>query len=131
MIWVPIVAVLLVLLFAYTRSGNLFVLSVRDGRVLVVSGRIPGRLLQELKDIVARPPVHRATITAWSASDGGHLSATGVDEGTEQRLHNVFRLFPISQLRNAPPIAQPSIGQVLGIAWLAWFFARSVDGVRR
>ena len=60
-----------------------------------------------------------------------HLTATGVDEGTEQRLRNVFRLFPIAQLRNAPPIAQPSIGQLLGIAWLAWFFERSVDGLRR
>jgi hypothetical protein len=130
--WLPIVAVVLIVGFwAFTRSRTLFVLSVRDGRVLVVRGRIPGRLLQELRDVVSRPPVRRATIKAWASEDGGHLSASGVDEGTEQRLRNVFRLFPIAQLRNAPRIAQPTIGQLLGIAWLAWWFERSVDELRQ
>lgn len=129
--WLPILAVLvLVGVWAYTRSRTLFVLSVRDGRILVVRGRIPGRLLQEFRDVVSRPPVRSATIKAWASEDGGHLTASGVDEGTEQRLRNVFRLFPISQLRNAPRIAQPTIGQILGVAWLAWLFERSVDELR-
>jgi hypothetical protein len=131
MTWAVAAVLIVVGLWAFTRSRTLFVLSVRDGRVLVVRGRIPGRLLQELRDVVSRPPVRRATIRAWASEDGGHLSASGVDEGTEQRLRNVFRLYPISQLRNAPRIAQPTVGQLLGIAWLAWLFERSVDDLRR
>ena len=130
--WWPIVVVLgVIAAWFFSRSSTLFVLSVRDGRVLVVSGRIPGRLVQEFKDILGRPPIHRARIRGWSDSDGGHLSTSGLDEGTEQRLRNVFRLFPVAQLRTAPRIAQPSLGQLLGVAWLAWMFERSVDSLRR
>jgi hypothetical protein len=132
MMWWPIVVVLgLIAAWFFSRSSTLFVVSVRDGRVLVVSGRIPGRLLQEFKDVLGGPPVRRAKIRAWSDVDGGHLSMSGLDEGTGQRLRNVFRLFPVAQLRSAPRIAQPSVGQLLGIAWLAWMFERSVDSVRR
>jgi hypothetical protein len=126
--WLPLALVAgLLAVWWFTRTRDLFVVSVRDGKVLLIRGRIPGRLLNEFRDVVSRPRVRRATIRAWAAEDGGHLSASGVDPGTEQRLRNVFRTFPLSQLRNAPAIDKPSVGQLAGVAWLAWLFARNVE----
>jgi len=57
---------------------------------------------------------------------GGRLVVSGaIDERTEQRLRNLFALYPASQLRKAPAIAKPTFGQLLGIAWLAWLLDRS------
>ena len=36
----------------HRRSNELFYLSVRDGRVLVVRGRIPAGLLSDFKDVL-------------------------------------------------------------------------------
>jgi len=47
-----------------------------------------------------------------------------IDEGRAQRLKNCFRLYPISMLRSAPIVGRPTLGQVLGIAWLAWLLDR-------
>ncbi len=35
-------------------------------------------------------------------------------------MRNAFMLYPSAQLRSAPAIARPTLGQVVGIAWLAW-----------
>ena len=107
-----------------SRSSELFCVSVRDGRVLVVRGRIPGGLLSDIRDVVAKPVVARATIRGVKQEHGARLAMSGLDEGREQRLRNIFRLYPISNLRAAPLVAKPTFGQVLGIAWLAWFLDR-------
>jgi hypothetical protein len=107
-----------------SRSSELFCLSVRNGRVLLVRGRIPGGLLSDVRDVVAKPSVARATIRAVKQEHGARLAMSGIDEGRQQRLRNIFRLYPISNLRAAPPIAKPTWGQVLGIAWLAWILDR-------
>jgi hypothetical protein len=73
---------------------------------------------------VSKPVVRRATIRAVKQEQGARIVASGLDEGREQRLRNIFRLYPISNLRAAPVVAKPSLGQVLGIAWLAWLFHR-------
>jgi hypothetical protein len=39
-------------------------------------------------------------------------------------MRNVFALYPASQLRQAPAIAQPTLGQLMGVAWLAWLLDR-------
>jgi hypothetical protein len=107
-----------------SRSSELFCLSVRGGRVLLVRGRIPGGLLSDVRDVVAKPAVARATIRAVKQEHGARLAMSGIDEGRQQRLRNIFRLYPISNLRAAPPITKPTMGQVLGIAWLAWILDR-------
>jgi hypothetical protein len=120
-------AALLALAFLYwtSRANELFCLSVRDGRVLVVRGRIPGGLLSDIRDVVTKPVVSRATIRATKAQQGARLVVSGaIDEGREQRLRNIFRLYPLSNLRAAPIVAEPTLGQVLGIAWLAWLLDR-------
>jgi hypothetical protein len=48
-----------------------------------------------------------------------------MSEATEQRLRNVFGIHPVQKLRAAPPIRAKNLGQVLGIAWLAWMFLGS------
>ena len=37
-------------------------------------------------------------------------------------------LYPESQLRAAPPIKSPTLGQLTGLAWLAWMLDRSGRG---
>jgi Protein of unknown function (DUF3634) len=107
------------------RARELFCLSVRDGQVLVVRGRIPGGLLSDIRDVVSKPVVRRATIRAEKREHGARLSVFGgIDEGRVQRLRNIFRLYPLSNLRAAPAVADPTLGQVLGIAWLAWLLRR-------
>jgi hypothetical protein len=121
-----LVAVIVVaILYAASRASELFCLSVRNGRVLVVRGRIPGGLLSDIREVVSKPVVARATIRAMKQEHGARLAVSGdIDEGREQRLRNIFRLYPISNLRAAPVIEKPTLGQVLGIAWLAWLLDR-------
>jgi hypothetical protein len=92
--------------------------------VLVLRGRIPAGLLSDIRDVVERPAVARATIRAMKDSGSARLTVSGVDEGRAQRLRNVFGLYPISRLRAAPALAKPTLGQLLGIAWLAWLLDR-------
>ncbi|HZS36069.1 MAG TPA: DUF3634 family protein [Polyangia bacterium] len=107
------------------RSRVVFHLSVRDGRVLVVSGRVPGGFLYEARQAVKHPPVGRAAIRAMRGEHGAQLAFSGsLDEGRRQRLRNIFALYPASQLRSAPSVQRPTLGQLLGIAWLAWLLDR-------
>lgn len=107
------------------RVNELFCVSVRNGRVLVVRGRVPAGLLSDIRDVVSRPVVSRGTVRATKQEHGARLVVSGaIDEGREQRLRNIFRLYPVSNLRAAPSIAKPTLGQLLGIAWLAWILDR-------
>jgi hypothetical protein len=121
-----LLAVVALALYCWTsRINELFCVSVRDGSVLVVRGRIPGRLLSDIRDVVSKPGVPHATIRAIKQEHGARLVVSGaIDEGREQRLRNVFRLYPLSNLRAAPTVGQPTVGQLLGIAWLAWLLER-------
>jgi hypothetical protein len=126
--WVVLAAIAAVIVFAL-RSAEIFRVSVRDGRALVIRGRVPPALLRAIREIVAsQPAVARATIKAVRGEHGARLVASGaIDEGRVQRLRNAFGLFPTSKLRAAAPAARPSLGQVLGIAWLAWMLDRGRD----
>jgi hypothetical protein len=108
-----------------TRANELFYVSVRDGKVLVVRGRVPVGLLQTFAEVVKEPVVRRGAIKAWKDESGGQLACSGeIDEGREQRMRNAFMLYPASKLRQAPAVQKPSLGQVLGLAWLAWLLDR-------
>lgn len=122
-----VVAVLAVLgIWWFSRQREMFCVSVRDGGVLVVRGRVPAGLLGDFKDVVAKPPVGSATIRAVKHEDAARLVVSGeIDDGRAQRLKNCFRLYPVSRLRTAPLIEKPTLGQLVGIAWLAWLFERT------
>ena len=121
----PLLAVAIVVaIWLFTRTGELFVVSVRNGVVLLVRGRIPNGMMADFAEVVRRPPIRRGTIRAIKTEHGSRLSFSGIDESREQRMRNIFALYPASQLRHAPAIKRPTLGQLAGIAWLAWFFDR-------
>ena len=121
---VVLIAVVVAGLVAYLvlqRVREVFCVSVRNGRVLVVRGRIPQGLLNDFHAAVSNAPaVAWGSIRAVRTAEGARLQVSGVDEGREQRLRNVFHLYPVSRLRLAERPADRSLGQLLGIAWLAW-----------
>jgi len=120
-----VVFVALVLLWA-SRGSEIFCVSVRNGRVLVVRGRAPAQLVVQIREVVQRPPVRSATIRAIKAEMGARLVVSGdIDEGRAQRLRNLFGLYPAAKLRSAPVVTDRTVGQFLGIAWLAWLFDRA------
>ncbi len=102
------------------RSREIFCVSVRDGRCLVVRGRINASLLEGLADVAARAKIERGTIRAVKGEQHARLVFRGVDDGTAQRLRNVFGHHPVQKLRSAPLAAKRNLGQMLGVAWLAW-----------
>ena len=107
------------------RASELFYVSVRDGKVLVIRGRVPVGLLQAFREAVQEPVVRRGAIKAWRSDGGGQLGCSGdIEEGREQRMRNAFMLYPASKLRQAPAVQKPSLGQVLGVVWLAWLLDR-------
>jgi hypothetical protein len=122
----PLLAVIAVIaLWWLTRMRELFMVSVRNGKVLVVRGRVPGAMLHEIAESMSRPRVRRGSIKAYKTETGSRLSFGGdIDEGRQQRMRNVFALYPASQLRHAPAIQRPTLGQLAGIAWLAWLLDR-------
>lgn len=111
--------VLGVLLLA-TRANEVFRISVRQGRCLVVRGRVPPGLLHELCEVVRRAGVERASIRAVRRGGSTRLDARGVGAGLEQRLRNVFGTRGLSDLRAAPSPPRRNLGQRLGWEWLAW-----------
>src|SRR5437764_4174627 len=105
----PMLAVIAVVaLWWLTRMREIFMVSVREGRVLVVRGRVPGAMLHEISEAMSRPRVRRGSIKAYKTESGTRLAFRGdIDEGRQQRMRNVFALYPASQLRHAPAIQRP------------------------
>lgn len=104
------------------RQGRLFWISVRGGRLLVVQGRVPQGLASDFAPHLVR--VQRGEIYVDKTASGGRLRTRGIDEPTTQRLRNLLGIRPLAQLLGATPIRHPSLGQRLGIGWLAWRSAR-------
>jgi hypothetical protein len=120
-----VLAGLVVFFFIVQRMNELFLLSVRNGQVIVVRGRVPPGFLRDVRMIVRGLP--KATIRGIKSDGHARITGSGLDERVMQRLRNAFGHHPASRLRAAPPIARPNFGQVLGIVWLAWL----LDGMLR
>ncbi len=109
--------------FLAERANELFAISVRDGRAMVVRGRVPPALLEDLAMVVGEAKVARGSIRALRAAEHARLAMRGIDDGPAQRLRNIFGIHPLRQLSAAPLAADRNLGQILGIAWLAWFLS--------
>ena len=123
--WFGLIALVVILGIAWwaSRANELFYVSVRDGRVLVVRGAVPQALLNDFKAAVQKPLVKRGSIKCVKTQAGGQIYAGGdIDDFTLQRLRNIFRIYPVSNLRAAEVNGKRTLGQILGIAWLAWIF---------
>lgn len=103
------------------RANELFVLSVRGGRTILLRGHVPPRLQQEMSDVMRRARVQRSTIRVVRCDSHARVVASGVDDGTAQRLRNVLGTHPIAALRAKHRLPRPNLGQILGIGWLAWW----------
>ena len=112
---------LLALLVAASRARQLCVMSVRDGRVLVMRGALPSSLFQGLCDVVARAGVRRASIRVLRDGDRARLEGPGLDPLTLQRARNVLGTYPLARLQNVPRMRRRNLGQRLGLAWLGWW----------
>jgi hypothetical protein len=121
----PLWFVLFVLLVPFSvslaRANEMFVISVRQGRVLLVRGRILPGLYDDIADVVERAAVQRATLRVVRSGGAPQLLVSGVDELVTQRLRNVVGLYPDQKQKNAPSPKRRNLGQQLGIAWLAWW----------
>lgn len=124
--WLTLVLLVLALPFAVavSRANELFFVSVRDGRVLPIRGRISAALLREFEDVTERAAVSRASLRAVFSQGRVRLLVSGVDDTVAQRLRNVIGTVPEHRLRAAPARRAHNLGQRLGIAWLAWRLAR-------
>jgi hypothetical protein len=111
----------IVLLVILPRINELFLISVRGGRALVIRGRVPAALLRDLNDVIENASVEQASIRAVRTTSHARLVVRGVDEAVEQRLRNTFGVHPASKLRAAQaPASDRNFGQLLGWTWLAW-----------
>ena len=112
-----------------SRANETFCLSVRDGQCIVVRGHCPPSRLSDIRDVVERRQVERASIRAVRRGGQPALLVSGADEFTAQRLRNTFGTSRWGktnhQMSDAPRERESrNLGQLLGIAWLAWLFTR-------
>lgn len=126
MLYVLVIGVVVIAaLVVFGRANEVFAVSVRNGRVLLVRGAIPPAVLDAFADVVQRARVRSAMIRAVRTETHARLVVSGADEAVTQRLRNVFGTHHWSTLRSqAPRPSARNVGQVLGVAWLAWMFAR-------
>jgi hypothetical protein len=126
-----VVIVCVALLFwSAQRARELCVLSVRDGRLLVLRGKLPQGLFEALSDVVSRARVTRGTITVWRDAGSARVTASGLDEFVLQRARNVVGTYSYQRLVSANWPATRNLGQRLGIAWLAWRLPRKSGSLR-
>jgi hypothetical protein len=100
----------------YQRSQELFVISIRGGKQSVIRGHAPQGLVSQFADAVKR--LDRAELRARKTQRGARLSCHGVDEGTAQRLRNIFGLFPMSQLCAPHVDARRIASDAFTLSWL-------------
>jgi hypothetical protein len=121
-------AAIVIGLVVSSRMNELFCISVRNGRILVIRGRVPTVLLQNIADIVRRAALRGGTIRAERSDGHARLVTRGINEGTTQQLRNVFGQHPLQKYRSLPAAKTTrNIGQILGVAWLAWVLAKASD----
>jgi hypothetical protein len=103
-LWVVLVALVSVaaLVVAATRAREVCVLSVRDGKLAVTRGGLPGHVLEALADVVRRGHVERATVRVLRDGDRARVSASGLDAQILQQTRNVIGIHPLAKLLAAP-----------------------------
>ncbi len=107
---------------ALLHANELFCLSIRRGKGLVVRGALPAQLRRELTGLVSGDALIRGVREGRTA----RLRITGVDDATAQRLRNVFGISRYRDLKSLSSV-QPgprNLGQRLGWIWLAWRLQR-------
>ncbi|MAQ16429.1 MAG: hypothetical protein CMN30_16760 [Sandaracinus sp.] len=108
--------------FAFARRANeLFVLSARDGKVLILRGRLPRTLERELSAVL-RAAGATGQVRGLRVGGQTRVVGRGLDPGVEQRGRNVFFASRYARMRwlAARDRRPRNLGQRLGWEWLAW-----------
>lgn len=109
------------------RLNELFCLSWRKGELRLVRGAIPAALKNDLADALTRMKVESCTIKAKKEEQGARLTAAGLDDFSEQRLRNIFQIYPVATLRSAKQPENNKLLRFFGFASLLWIFGRRDD----
>lgn len=124
--WV-LVAAFVVAWVVLDRLTELFCLSWRKGELRLVRGAIPPALKNDLADALTRMKVDSCTIKAKREEQGARLTAPGLDDFSEQRLRNIFQIYPVATLRSAQQPQHNKLLRFFGFASLVWIFGRRDD----
>jgi hypothetical protein len=94
--------VVLLLAVGLARHTELFVLSVERGRVRIVRGRLPQKLLGDIEDVVKKSRESGA-IKVVVRDGAPRVSVSGeLSTHIAQRLRNTISLWPVARIRTAP-----------------------------
>jgi len=86
---------------AARRHVTVCVAEVRNGKIRVTRGGLAPAILSDLADVVARPPVARATLRVVRAGGFAELTVRGsVSAAQTQQLRNVIGSVPLARLIN-------------------------------
>ena len=103
---IPLALILLSIPLVITllRANELFVVRRRAGRMRVVRGRIPQRLLDDIDDVLRTARVDDAELKAVIEDGRARFYAQDQQLSREvrQRLRNTISLWPVPKIRNAP-----------------------------
>lgn len=87
------------------RATELFVLVTRAGRVEVLRGRVPPRLLRDISDVVRSAGFRRQARLRVVVEDGRAVwryAGDPLPAPVKQRLRNILALWPVAKIRAAP-----------------------------
>ena len=121
----PFLLLLIVAVIAYlvfSRSREIFVLRLRSGTLTRLRGNVPPGLLSSFRDVLNG--AQNGTIKASRTPNGAHLATTGVSESVQQRMRNIFGLYPASKLFAPSLDKRRAAHDVLTIAWFLSLFRR-------
>jgi hypothetical protein len=92
--------VTLTILWLSARAAvTVCVARVTNGKLEVVRGEVSPRLLGDLRDVVKKPRVKRATIRIVRAKDKARVEMSGgLDEAQRQRVRNVVGVLTLAQV---------------------------------
>ena len=94
---------LIPLVLALVRANELVCLRARGGKVTIVRGRIPPRLLGDIGDILGRPGTPDVTLRIVVEDRNPRTYVEGeLSDAQRQQLRNVIAQWPVAKLRNAP-----------------------------
>ncbi len=87
---IPLIALLVVGSLLARRANEMFLLSIRQGQVDVVRGRVPAALLEAISDVARDTRLEHATLRGIRGPTGARLVVHGADDRVAQQLRNVF-----------------------------------------
>ncbi len=94
-----LVAAFVALAYASRRAITICELLAKDGELAVVRGRLPPRVLGDLRDVARRDRLESARIFVVRSKDRARVEVRGtVNTDTLQRIRNVIGTVPLAKL---------------------------------